>query len=1008
MYLFKDITIKQKLQNFEIPDFDNKISIIKKWYDYYHKGTLKNDKEKEVAPEYTAEIFMNFLGYHGKTSGKTTFTSEYSLEGKFPDGVVGVLNRHEQDDKITAVVELKGAGIPLDQPQKREKNYTPIEQAFGYKRQLRNCPFVIVSNFYELRLYNDNELDYELWTLKDLLDSKDDYYHFRKFYYLLCEENLIAEKGISNTESLLSEIRIEEQEITKRFYKDYKEKRHLLLRNLYQKNEILRKDTSLLIEKGQKIIDRVIFMCFAEDRGLLPADTLQNIKRDFERSSMVNNIWDSLKIAFNYINKGNDEWGIPDGYNGGLFARDEVLDDLKIESHILPKIIDFGMYDFANELSVTILGHIFEQSISDLEEIREKIEEKGFESELETTETKKVSKRKKDGIFYTPEYIVDYIVKNSLGKYLREKETTIIEKYNFERENLKETTREQKKREAYIEYQEFLKTVKILDPACGSGAFLVRVFDYLLEEHRRVGKILGGFFNTDEIYKDILQNNIYGVDLNQESVEITKLSLWLKSAQPGKKLSNLDNNIKCGNSLIDDPKIAGDKAFKWEEEFSEIMQNDGFDVILMNPPYVNIANISNKLERDFYKKKYKTVKNKSDLYSIFVEKSYGILKDKGKLGAIFSNSWLGTDSFSKFREFLVNNTKISRLVNLPDGIFQDAIVKTILIFFEKQKTKEHKIILEELQNESFVELNYMLGYERINKTDKFLFSFNREVKINCDYEKLGNIANFSLGIKTSNDKRFISSEIKDSDSYLMLRGKNVGRYFKEKAKEYIWYKPEMMTEKVGAGPRNLTDFLQEKILIQEIAKKINGVLDKESILCNDTINILFTKNKDYSLKYFLLIINSYFIEKWFNNYYESGLHIKLNQLREIPIPKISPEDQKPFIEKADIMLELNKKFHEQKLRFLQRMIDNYELEKANKKLEKFYEMDFGDFVKEMRKKGAKIGLSTQDELEKYFDKNKAEFVELDTQIKKTDTEIDKMVYKLYKLNEEEISIIENS
>jgi len=205
---------------------------------------------------------------------------------------------------------------------------------------------------------------------------------------------------------------------------------------------------------------------------------------------------------------------------------------------------------------VNILGHIFEQSISDIEQLKGEL--LGEEITTDELVEKKESKRKKDGIFYTPEYIVDYIVQNSLMVYLEEKENECLAKYK-------------KENEAYQAYQHILQNIKVLDPACGSGAFLVKVFDYLYAENKRVGQIVKSLFDDDEIYKSILRNNIYGVDLNPESVEITKLSLWLKSAQKGKKLNNLDDNIKCGNSLIDDPAVAGERAFDWQKEFSDIM-----------------------------------------------------------------------------------------------------------------------------------------------------------------------------------------------------------------------------------------------------------------------------------------------------------------------------------------------------------------------------------------------------------------------------------------------------
>lgn len=1030
MKLFKDITIKQKLQNFEIPDFDKKITIVQKWLDDYHNGTLKKDNEISRAPGYNQDFFFDILNYTRKPSEKATFDAEYNLNGKRPDGVLGYFHIDEnKEDNICAILELKGASISLDQPQKREKSITPIEQGFGYKRQLRDCPFVLVSNFYELRLYNDNELDYEIWTLDDLVDEKDDYFNFKKFYYLLSEQNLISESEISNTESLLSEIRLEEQEITKKFYKDYKERRYLLLKNLYQKNEILRIDSDLLIEKGQKLIDRIIFMCFAEDRGLLPADILQSIKRDFEKSTLTATIWDALKQAFGYVNKGNERWDIPDGYNGGLFARDDVFDDLKVDNHILTKVIDFGMYDFADELSVNILGHIFEQSISDLELIKQKIEEKEFIGE-EKIEIKKVSKRKKDGIFYTPEYIVDYIVKNSLGAYLREHEMKYIDEENLHDE-LSESVYKKREIVAYTKYQDFLKQVKVLDPACGSGAFLVRVFDYLLEENRRVGKILGGMFNTDDMYKSILQNNIYGVDLNQESVEITKLSLWLKSAQAGKKLSNLDNNIKCGNSLIDDPEIAGDKAFKWEEEFFEIVGSDGFDVIVGNPPYG--ARISKK-EKKYFMDNYETAFYKLDSYSLFIEKALTLSKEKGILSFIVPYTCLTIQQHKKLREYILKYN-LSQIVNLPTKIFDDADLDTIILFLRKIKP-EDKIFIGVIENEQIL-LNKKVSLSNIKLENDFIINTNfsdYDYKIvekikekSNDLDSTFDVSQGYIPYRRSDlikeygkidgnkivDERLWHSKEKETDGFKQeIQGKDISRYFYKESHQYVKYGKHL------AGYVDTKFFNSPRILIMEVTRgnyyKLSAVfIEKEFYNTPSIINIIEPSNNKNLLKFILLLINSR-LYTWYHikmnpkaNAVTSIPKILVNDVRRLPIKEISIKEQKPFIEKADIMLDLNEKFYKQKSRFLKRMTDNYELEKANKKLEKFYEMEFGDFVKEMRKKGAKVGLTTQDELEEYFDKNKSELLELDTHIKKTDNDIDQMVYKLYGLDEEEIKIIEN-
>ncbi len=992
--IFKNSKIKENLERFEVPDLKDKIKLVKEWYDYYHKGTLKQEKEISVAPRYS-QFLIDLLGYKGKPADGYTLESEPTTEdkgGQRPDLLLGYLSG--EDRNISAVVELKGAGIALDRPQQREGNMSPIQQAFKYKTQYSSCPFVIASNFYEIRLFQDNQLDYEIWNLDDLVNPEDNYFQFRKFYYLLCADNFVAKGGKSKTEELLSDIRVEAESISKKFYKEYHELRTNLLRSLYKENESVRSNIDFGIEKAQKIVDRVVFVCFCEDTGLLPEHTL---KRVLEKSKdSFGSLWNNLQGFFEEIDSGSEKLEIPKGYNGGLFAQDTDLMALKVKDDVLSKLLDLGKYDFSEDLTVNILGHIFEQSISDLEEIKQKVQK----------DTTVKSKRKKDGIFYTPDYIVDYIVKNSLGKYLEEKEEQLKNEYKL-KGDISDKTYAKREREAYEKYQKFLQEVRVLDPACGSGAFLVKVFDYLLAENQRVGAILGNLFGTDAYNKHILKNNIYGVDLNQESVEITKLSLWLKTAQKNKKLTALDDNIKCGNSLIDDPAVAGDKAFNWNAEFKEIMDQGGFDVIVGNPPYVNIANIPNKIERQYYQNNYKTVKNKSDLYSIFLEKATYLLKPNGLLNFIFSNSWLGTDSFSEFRKFLVEEKSVLSLVKLPPGVFEDAVVTAVIILLCNSIPKgNHKVNLFEYNVNKIEKMKHSLSYERIKSTINYTFSFEPAICFKTETVKLGDIVEFSLGIKTSDDKRFILDYRKDENCYPVLRGKDIFRYYVGKPKKYIWYQPKLMMEKVGAGPRCLEDFLKPKIFVQDVAQKIIACFDEHKYLSTDTLSLVYNVDKKFNLKYILALLNSHFVNKWFKNNFPEGLHIKINQLKQIPIPNIPTEQQEVFAFRSDLITNASEELQNKLSKFSSRLQSSFNLAKISNKLENFYELDFVDFIKELKKQKVEISLKDQDEWEDYFNQYKKEILDLKSQIDKTDKEIDQMVYALYNLTDKEIGVVE--
>lgn len=575
--LFGKNKLRGEADRIDTADIADYVDIVQKWHNDYYHGSLKVDKETSREQAYNQDFFMRILGYQEKPASPFSLEPKATTEKKqLPDAVLSYTDLTNGIANIAAVVELKGASIPLDRPQRREGNMSPVQQGFKYKTQYRNCPFVIVSNFYEFRLYHDNQLDYEVWTLDDLVNPEDDYLLFKTWYTLLRKDHLVSKSGQSKTEQLLSDIRVEQENIGKKFYKVYKEARIELIRDIYRRNTSVRSNIDIGIQKAQKIIDRIVFAAFAEDRGLLPDNTLHRVIASADNSVFGGSLWNALKGFFEAIDKGSPKLEIPDGYNGGLFKSDSQLDALEIDDAPLRKVVGLGTYNFAEDLSVNILGHIFEQSISDIEEIKNKV------NESQDLETLSQSRRKKDGIFYTPDYIVRYIVDNSLGTYLREHEEKFKDEFGLKGDIL-DKTYEKRERQAYTKYQDFLQNVKVVDPACGSGAFLVYVFDYLLAENQRVSDILGlSLFSTDAYVRDILRNNIYGVDLNEESVEITKLSLWLKTAQKGKKLTALDQNIRVGNSLIESVEVAGDKAFNWREEFTDVFKDGGFDVVVGN------------------------------------------------------------------------------------------------------------------------------------------------------------------------------------------------------------------------------------------------------------------------------------------------------------------------------------------------------------------------------------------------------------------------------------------
>ena len=593
--IFPDKSLMQKLQTFDLGDRRKEREIILNWQKAIKDGSVLRTKEEALQADFLNNFFGEVLDYeYNQGKGILNLVKENKTEtdSTKSDGALGFFEDGKRITKV--VIELKDAKTDLDKPQNRKNDRrSPVEQAFSYaSKSGGQCKWVIVSNFLEIRLYHSSDQGkYEVFNILDLLNL----YELKRFFFLLQKERLIAENTDSEIDLLYAQRQAHEINIEKEFYNKFKQLRQDLFTHLKQENKNI--NENILLEKAQKILDRFIFIFFCEDLipPLLPSDTTDNLIKQYknERYNINNDfLWTRLKNLFESIDQGNPRADI-NKFNGGLFAQDTLLDSLIIKDEILNKIILLGpKYDFVSDLNVNILGHIFEQSISDIEELKAQISTPIDHLKEETGTKQKIGKRKKDGIFYTPAYITKYIIEQTVGKWLEDKKQEL----NFNElpeldyslldpeVEIKDLTKTQKTQllkaqkehlEFWLAYKENLSNIKILDPACGSGAFLNQAFDYLYIEHLKIDEIIASLKDgqrdiIENLNKLILQNNLFGVDLNEESVEITKLSLWLKTANKSSELTSLDNNIKCGNSLIDDPEVAGKKAFNWNKQFKGI------------------------------------------------------------------------------------------------------------------------------------------------------------------------------------------------------------------------------------------------------------------------------------------------------------------------------------------------------------------------------------------------------------------------------------------------------
>ena len=476
--------------------------------------------------------------------------------------------------------------------------------------------------------------------------------------------------------------------------------------------------------------------------------------------------------------------------------------------------------------------------------------------------------------------------------------------------------------------------------------------------------------------------------------------------------------------MIDDPEIAGNKAFNWEKEFPQIFAKGGFDVVIGNPPYVDNRGFDKNtlyylytIYPNSFKKsgtdKFKTTK--LNLIALFIELNSKILKISGLTSFIFHKNIFKTNSYTAIREYILNNYDILLLTDWGAGQFQDVVAETATFVLKKGNIADDKIkieffnlnnkFLENEQNQSSFKNSYefIFGIYATNYDRKLLDKIENNSKILEDFVQINN------GIVTGNDKKYLSFNCENDFYKKAIRGKDIKRYSKLFENEYILYKRD---ELLRARDENI--FLSnEKLVMQMINIHFIITYDNEKYYnLGTTYAITKKENSKIDLKYLLSILNSelikfYYLKKFTN---ESSLTnaISTQNLFNIPIKEISIENQQPFIEKADEMLSLNKELQEISAKFQRNLQREFSLETLSKKLQNWYELSFADFLKELAKAKLNLTLSQKADWEDYFLQEQKKALDCQSKIQTTDKEIDQMVYQLYGLTEEEIEIVERS
>jgi len=754
MPIFQKSVLKKHLNNLDREKVENAYLKFRENYNPSKIKQIKTLKEEEYQDGFLREIFVDVLGYTLRPDENYNLQREFKnqTDGKKADGAI------LKDENAIVVIELKST---------KTKDLSKItQQAFNYKNNQPECKYVITSNFQKLRFYVDYSTEYEEFDLFHLEKEQ-----FEVLYLILNKESIYSNLPLKIKE----ETRFHEQQISNTLYKEYSHFKNRLFNSLVKNNTD--KDKLTLFKKSQKLLDRFLFILFAEDSGLLPPNSISRIVKRFDllkEEDAYKPVYDIFKQYFGYMNIGRKGKTASDdipAYNGGLFYADELIDNLVIDDNVLiDELLNLSKYDFNTEVDVNILGQIFEHSLNEIEEVTAEIEG-GINDKTK-------SKRKKDGVFYTPKYITQYIVEKTVGSLCNKKRKELnLEEIEFDGTYRTKTGKLSEKGKTLFNqlknYKDWLLTLKIIDPACGSGAFLNQALNFLIEEHKIIDDIIAELTNSPmrlfDVDKSILENNLFGVDINEESVEIAKLSLWLRTAQKGRKLSSLNNNIVCENSLL----------ANYSELFPTIMDNGGFDCVIGNPPYIKEA--TNKRAFDGLHEHY-CYQGKMDLWYFFGDLALEIIKkDYGLIGYIAPNNWITNDGASKFRNLIISKGKLIEFIDFGDfKVFDSAGIQTMIYIMERTNENENysldfsKVLDKKIKHE-----NAQLFLERIidPKFEYYKTEISKEDLVNQPIHFIN--SELSLIIDNIKDKTNFSLNSKEIASGIDLLQDFVNKKHKE-------------------------------------------------------------------------------------------------------------------------------------------------------------------------------------------------------------------------------------
>lgn len=878
-----------------------------------------------------------------KTAGKIAHFSEEDTKTNFIMPLFGALgwNLHDREE-VTAEEQISGQRVdygfyhdghikfyleakPLKADLHREEF---AKQAIRYSWN-KGVTWAILTDFESLIVFNALSPEKALHGKKYFEIPYTEYLERFDQLWLLSKEGF--SQNLLDQEAEKHGKKLQKVSVTENLSKDLNECRELLTNAFSTCNPGVPSD---FIDEGvQKLLDRLIFIRVAEDRRI-EEPTLRPLINQWIANGRQGSPYHSMVEKFRELDV---------IYNSNLFSEHpfEKWDEF---AGVTEKVIDilygkksYFEYDFAI-IPADVLGSVYENYLGyKMQKAAKKMTLFGEAVEL----GKDARKRKEHGIYYTPKFIVQYIVEHTLGPVL-DRCQSIGD----------------------------LQKIKVLDPACGSGSFLVAALELILKKYESFGRKPNGLTKIQ-----ILESNIYGVDLDQQAVELARLNLLLQIFDKQVKLPNLGNNIKNGNSLISGTdkelrKFFGKnfrdkKPFNWEDEFPEVFKQGGFDVVIGNPPWVSNDNI-NQIDKDFFKEKFTLANSRFDLANLFVEQSVNILSGSGMFAFVMpEHVWIG-EYFQSFRMYLEKNLLIKEIISLKEGSFAEVANPSSLFVAEISETKspDSDIMIGLLKLGKLESYNTHTTIASRVIFDNIAYHLQKKIEAQ-NLPRLGDIAVVTDGIQTANLlKEIFTQKPGNEDDY--IKALRSGASIKYRYALPIWdnwwvLKPDRTRHLKRPGfsydsPKRMKCFSsKEKIIFRQTEPTILATLDTDKYFFPNSIFQISIEDGDANkLRFLLGILNSKFIRLYYSKQAQvegtTKPQMYLNIVKSLPIP---PEASSDVVMLVNRILSLNK-----------------------------------DVVSEIE--------------------NSEKWLKIKDEIRMTDKKIDQEVYHIYGLTDEEIKIVESN